>query len=46
MENKGQILEPGKEKSSNDFVKLLIGIVAVIVALIALKYLSSVLGII
>lgn len=46
MENKGQILEPGKEKSSNDMIKLLVGIVVVIAALVALKYLMSALGVI
>ena len=45
MENKNNTIEP-ENKKSNDFMKLMIGIVVVIIALIALKYLSKVFGII
>jgi hypothetical protein len=44
MKNTNQIIEP-ENKQSNDFVKLFIGIVVVIIGLIALKYLANVLGI-
>ena len=45
MENKNQITEPADNKSTNDFWKLLIGIVVVIGALVALKLLASALGV-
>lgn len=44
MENINNVIEP-ENKKSNDFMKLFIGIVVVIIALIALKYLANVLGI-
>jgi hypothetical protein len=44
MENNNQIIEPQK-KFSNDFMKLVIGIIVVIVLLVALKYLADALGI-
>jgi hypothetical protein len=44
MENKNNTIEP-ESKKSNDFMKLIIGIVVVIVGLIALKYLANVLGV-
>jgi len=46
MENKNHTIEPESKKSINDFTKLLIGIVVVIAAMVALKYLFSALGII
>lgn len=44
MENNIQKAEPQNHKS-NDFMKLIIGIVIVIVSLIAIKYLASAFGI-
>ena len=44
MENKNNTIEP-ESKKSNDFMKLIIGIIVVIVGLIALKYLANVLGV-
>ncbi len=44
MENKNQAIEP-QNKKMNDFLKLFIGIVVVIISLVALKYLSTALGI-
>lgn len=46
MENKNHTVQPEDKKSMNDFMKLFIGIVIVIVAMVALKYLVSALGII
>jgi flagellar basal body-associated protein FliL len=46
MENINQTSQPNEKKSSNDFVKLVIGIVVFIIVLVALKYLVSALGII
>lgn len=43
MENK--IVEPESKKSMSDFMKLFIGIVIVIIAMVALKFLASALGI-
>jgi len=43
MENK--IVEPENKKSMNDFMKLFIGIVVVIVSMVVLKYLATALGI-
>ena len=45
MENKNHTVQPVNKKSMNDFTKLLIGIVVVIIAMVALKYLASALGI-
>ena len=45
MENKNQAAEPENKKSTNDFMKLFIGIFVVIIALVAIKYLANVLGI-
>lgn len=45
MENNNQILEPEDKKSTKDFMKLLIGIIVFITALIVLKYLVSAMGI-
>lgn len=45
MENDRQVVQPN-EKKSKDLLKLIIGIVAVIVALILLKYLAGALGLI
>jgi flagellar basal body-associated protein FliL len=45
MENTNQTIQPNDKKSTNDFIKLLIGIVIFVVALVALKYLISALGI-
>ena len=44
MENKNNTIEP-ENKKSNDFKKLIIGIVVVIISLIAIKYLGNALGI-
>lgn len=44
MENKNNVIEP-ENKKSNDFLKLVLGIIVVIIALIALKYLANVFGI-
>ena len=46
MKNRDQIIEPKNNKTSNDFLKLFIGIFVLIISLIALKYLANVLGII
>lgn len=46
MENTNQTIQPNDKKSSNDFIKLVIGIFVFIVILVALKYLVSALGII
>ena len=43
MENK--IAEPENKKSMNDFMKLFLGIVIVIMAMVALKLLAGALGI-
>ncbi|KAF0235466.1 MAG: hypothetical protein FD181_3484 [Prolixibacteraceae bacterium] len=44
MENKNNTIEPDNKKS-NDFMKLIIGIIVVIISLTALKYLANVMGI-
>jgi hypothetical protein len=44
MENKNNTIEP-ENKKSNDLMKLVIGIFVVIIALIALKYLGNMFGI-
>lgn len=44
MESKNQNIIPEGKKSSNDFIKLLIGIIVVIAAMVALKFLASALG--
>lgn len=46
MENIDQTIQPNDKKSTNDFVKLVIGIVVFIIVLVALKYLVNALGII
>ena len=46
MENTNQTIQPNDKKSTNDFVKLVIGIFVFILILVALKYLVSALGII
>ncbi len=46
MENINQTIQPNDKKSSNDFLKLGIGILVFIIVLVALKYLVSALGII
>lgn len=46
MQNKNHAVEPENKKSMNDFLKLFIGIVVVIVAMVALKYLAIALGVI
>jgi hypothetical protein len=46
MENTNQTIQPRDKKSTNDFMKLLIGMVVFVVVLVALKYLVSALGII
>ncbi len=46
MENTNQTIQPNDKKSTNDFMKLLIGVVVFVVVLVALKYLVSALGII
>ncbi|HSO86180.1 MAG TPA: hypothetical protein VLQ91_06490 [Draconibacterium sp.] len=45
MENTNNIIKP-ENKKSNDFMKLVIGIIVVIISLVALKFLSNALGII
>jgi len=45
MENKNHTVQPENKKSMNDFMKLFIGIVIVIIAMVALKYMASALGI-
>jgi hypothetical protein len=45
MENKNHTVQPENKKSMSDFMKLFIGIVVVILAMVALKYLASALGI-
>jgi hypothetical protein len=44
MENKNDTIEPENKKLLNDFMKLFIGIIVVIIFLVALKYLMNVLG--
>ena len=44
MENTNNTIEP-ENKKSNDFMKLIIGIVVVIIGLIALKFLANAFGI-
>ncbi len=46
MENTNQTIQPNDKKSTNDFMKLLIGVVVFVAVLVALKYLVSALGII
>lgn len=46
MENKNHTIDPESKKSMNDFMKLLIGIVVVIVSLVVLKYLAMAFGVI
>jgi hypothetical protein len=46
MENTNQTIQPNDKKSTNDFMKLLIGIFIFIIVLVALKYLVNALGII
>lgn len=46
MENINQTSQPNEKKSTNDFIKLAIGIVVFIIIIVALKYLISALGII
>jgi hypothetical protein len=46
MENINQTSQPNEKKSTNDFIKLAIGIVVFIIIIVALKYLVSALGII
>ena len=43
MENK--IAKPENKKSMSDFMKLFIGIIIVIIAMVALKFLAGALGI-
>jgi hypothetical protein len=45
MENRNHTVQPVNKKSMGDFTKLLIGIVVVILAMVALKFLASALGI-
>jgi hypothetical protein len=45
MENKNHTIEPESKKSTKDFIKLFIGVVAVIISLVILKYLASALGV-
>ncbi len=46
MENTNQTIEPKDSKSTNDFLKLGIGILVFVIVIVALKYLVSALGII
>lgn len=46
MDNNNHTIDPENKKSINDFIKLFIGIVVVIISIVALKYLSTALGII
>jgi hypothetical protein len=46
MKNTNQTIHPNDKKSTNDFIKLVIGIFVFILILVALKYLVSALGII
>ncbi len=46
MENINQTIQPNDKKSTNDFIKLAIGIFVFIIVIVALKYLVSALGII
>ncbi len=46
MENTNNITNPENKKSTNDFMKLFIGIFIVIVSLVAIKYFAQMLGII
>lgn len=46
MENINQTIQPNDKKSTNDFMKLVIGIFVFIIVLVALKYLVGALGLI